>query len=326
MTLDDEFDSYDPIIAERFSVLDRATMPRRHTAPSAAAEEPAVAIRGGGKRPWYHLAAAAAFAVVAGASVVAIAQRGQQQDVEATTGGDVSIEADRAADDEAEKRSLTVEVPSTGAAAAETAESGDGSRDPSPTGDDATGDGPADEAASATTTTTRRSEQSTGNDAGSAIERTTGSTEAPEPPATQTTRPASTAEASPTSAEATPRTTTTRDMTPGSSWLNPPAPEKMITITGVVTEVFTDCMSRMILNGAGKVEIITPVSCDGGSYIIVDGMRIQTTSGFTEPDDHFGKHPTWLRPGHTVRVTAIPTGAGGRLLTLDCVQCLVELG
>lgn len=332
MTFDDEFDSYDPVVAERFTLLDRATMPRRDALPPTTPEAPVVGTRHGGSRPWYHLAAAAAVAVVAGASVVAIAQLGDRQDVQATTGDNLSIEADETPSDEdrqSEKRSLTVEVPSPDPAPTGDTRTGADSEAEPPADDQVTGDSSADEPDSAATTTTQPADQSNSDGTAPGIEGTTGSTEAPDPSTTSTTstsRPSTTTEAPPTSAEGTVRTTTTRDLTPGSSWLDPPTPEKMLTITGVVTEVFTDCMSRLILNDAGKVESIGPVSCDGGSYIIVDGVRIQTTSGFTEADSQFGKHPAWLRPGHTVKVTAVPTGAGGRLLSLDCVQCLVQLG
>lgn len=327
MTFDDEFDSYDPVVAERFTLLDRATMPDRDGSPVSPVGAPVVGIDVGRYRPWRHLAAAAAVALVAGASVVAVAKRGEQQDVEASTGDNPSIAADQGPAPEGgkdEPKSLTVEVPGPEGQSSYAATTGGDAEDEAGAGDDPSDGGSADGADSTTTTIASNPDESDDGSRASGVERTTGSTEAPEPSTTDQSRPATTATPT-TTVLATVRTTTTRDLVPGSSWLNPPTPEKMITIRGQVTEVFTDCMSRLVLNEAGEVESIGPVSCDGGSYIIVNGTRIQTTSGFTAEDDSFGKHPESLRPGQTVKVSAVPTGANGQLMTLDCVLCGVQL-
>ncbi len=98
-----------------------------------------------------------------------------------------------------------------------------------------------------------------------------------------------------------------------------------ISIRGVVTEVFTDCSSRLVLNEAGEVVQGGPVTCDGGSYITVDGTRIFTSSGFTSADLAYDKHPVNLKPGQEVAVTAAPIGGAGGPLGLACDTCRVRV-
>ena len=96
-----------------------------------------------------------------------------------------------------------------------------------------------------------------------------------------------------------------------------------VTIRGVVTEVFTDCQSRLVLNDDGEVVRVGPVSCDGGSHIVVDGIRIQTSSGFVPAEMYFDRHPRDLLPGTQVRVVAVRLSYGH---SLDCDRCGVSIG
>ncbi|MGH1487952.1 MAG: hypothetical protein ACRBK7_00930 [Acidimicrobiales bacterium] len=345
MTFDEEMDTYDPLIAERFELLDRVTPTDmghpgnqvRHQTAAPTMLAPRVESRVElASRQLYLLAAAAAMVTVAGASVFALNRTGNEPDLQASDGGDVQVQVDddnnaSMVDDDADSESLTVELPVTtvGQASTDAAAESAGQADPA--------DGDAEQAAA--------EGADTGSSAGtsdSVSEAGSQGTIGGSQETTDTTQPASTESttttvvATETSPPETPPTTATEstevtaapttELTPDSSWLNPPTAEKMITIRGKVTEVFTDCQSRMILNDQGEVESVGPISCDGGSYIIVGGKRIQTASGYLMSEsDMYGKHIASLLPGRMVSVTAVPTASAGGLLTLDCALCKIKL-
>ena len=315
MTFDEEVDPYDPIVADRFRLLDRVD-PGEFGGPGRPPGRVPSGGETGPSRVRYLLAGATVAAVV-GLSAVALARAGTDGELEASADGDVQIESEStteppvAGDDREDNGSLRVEVPDDGV--------DDGGEDRS-TADRSTEDRPSD----TETETETETEVATADRApGSAV--TTVSTEAP--PQTTTAAPAKTTiGGAATSTTKAPPQTTTVDLSDKSSLLKPPTGEKTVIVRGQVNEVFTDCRSRLILNAAGEVESVGPVSCDGGSYIVVEGTKIHTSSGFVAADDAYDKHIPTLRPGQTVTVTAIPTGATGGRLTLDCVSCGITLG
>lgn len=97
-------------------------------------------------------------------------------------------------------------------------------------------------------------------------------------------------------------------------------PEGVVAISGTLTTNFTDCVSHQVLSESGEVNEDPALSCDGGSYIIVDGTEIRTSSGLSPL--HYDKHTT-AEPGAVVRVLADATGTYG--LTLDCDSCGVTV-
>ena len=76
------------------------------------------------------------------------------------------------------------------------------------------------------------------------------------------------------------------------------------TISGVVEEVFEDC-SRWRVFEDGKVVEKDQISCDGGSFIVVDGVKIKTSAGFTTPENYFVYEIDDLTPGDESTVTYI---------------------
>lgn len=312
---DDELDSYDPIVAEQFALLDQlsppealepvATVTTLHTQPPIAAPAEVA-------RPLHLVAAAAALVAVAGLSVLALTNTGSTQDVDAGDDGNDETQIEGTADESGESQSLTVKVPTSA-----------GSKTSGPAGGDASAEVVDETSTSTTQAAGNEPAESDSTDTSSANAVTTGSTEAPATNSSSTV--ASTETSVVTTPPATTATTASSLPAPGGSWLNPPTPEKSRVIRGTVTEVFTDCQSRLILNDAGEVESVGPVSCDGGSYIVVDGTRIQTTAGFGASEDNYSKHPANLRPGQRVSVTTVPTESAGGMLTLDCVLCRVTV-
>jgi len=114
-----------------------------------------------------------------------------------------------------------------------------------------------------------------------------------------------------------PAAPTTPPTTGSDNWID------LLIFEGLVTEVFTDCQSRWILNDRNEPEQVGPVSCDGGSHIIVDGQRIQTSSGYMGIGSAFNRHPRTLRPGMVAKVVAV--GHANGIVSLDCAQCSVEM-
>ncbi len=313
MTFDDEMDSYDPVIADRFALLDRVSPVEMSAAAPVSADPPRIGRPAEAARPLSLMAAAAATVAVAGIAVFALARNGSDQDVEATNSGDdqAEVEENGQVAVEDENRSLTVEVPDPAG------EQGD-SASATTAGDDGEA---GDESTPTTADNQLDDSQTTGPSTAEAI-----TTESSEP--TETSGASTTSTTTPSTTTTSSGSTATTESSlpaPGSSWLNPPTPEKTIVIRGMVTEVFTDCQSRLVLNDAGEVESVGPVSCDGGSYIIVNGNRIHTTAGFVASEDYYAKHPSDLRPGQNVAVTAVRSASAGGILTLDCVLCTVKL-
>ena len=310
MTFDEEVDPYDPIVADRFRLLDRVD-PGEFDRPGRQPDHRPGTEETGPSRVRYLLAGAAVAAVV-GLSALALARTGADRELETSAGGDVQVETGSTAepsvagDDRQGNGSLRVEVPD---------DRGDAGGEDRSTTDRSTADLPAD------TETEVATDDRT---SGSAV--TTESTEASARTTTAAPAKTTTTGEGPTTTTKAPPQTTTVDLSDKSSLLKPPTGEKTVIVRGQVSEVFTDCRSRLILNAAGEVESVGPVSCDGGSHIVVEGTRIHTSSGFVAADDAYDKHIPTLRPGQTVTVTAIPTGATGGRLTLDCVLCGITLG
>ena len=102
-----------------------------------------------------------------------------------------------------------------------------------------------------------------------------------------------------------------------------PTDDSIVTISGLVTEVFTDCQSHLVLAG-DEVHSQDEVSCDAGSWIVVDGVRVRTSSGFTTSDQAYDRHRPDLRPGDRVTVTAVTPG-GRNQYSMDCPLCSIEI-
>lgn len=129
-----------------------------------------------------------------------------------------------------------------------------------------------------------------------------------------------------TSTTAPVTTTSTTTTTSTSLWTSVnPGKDGMLTIRGTLTEILTDCQSHLRLDSEGQVVEVSPVSCDGGSWIVVDGNRIQTSSGFVSEDQAFDRHDPSLRPGRQVVVVAVSPPGVARL-SLDCPVCRVNGG
>ncbi len=104
-----------------------------------------------------------------------------------------------------------------------------------------------------------------------------------------------------------------------------PTDDTIRTIAGELTEVFTDCASHLVMAPGGQIRSIGEISCDGGSWIKVDGQMIRTSSGFTSSDQAYDRHVAGLQPGQQVTVVAIAAGGRGTL-SLDCPACgIVEV-
>jgi hypothetical protein len=341
MVSDDMSDQpdFDPIIAERFSLLDDVAPPSPAMVGALTADGADIGQEGGDAlvvplqrrqgavRSRLALAAAAVAVVTAGAVGLTVAVNDDQPGLEAGVDGasDARVEDESNAADDAE--SLVVQLPDEQATATDQpeqqADTGQGpvSAEADGVGSDAesdSGDGPSQESsgqqgqAVGPTTTTAGSEAAAETTETTAPTETTGSTEVE---STTTT----------VASETTASTSWSTSSSIGDDVLAP-VTDKEVRIVGTVTEVFTDCVSRLVLSETGQVESIGPVSCDGGSHIVVNGSRIQTTGGFGFEDDWLGKHPSDLRPGQRVTVIAVEDRRMGGRLSLDCVLCGVTKG
>ncbi|MEM7322362.1 MAG: hypothetical protein AAF531_04685 [Actinomycetota bacterium] len=309
-----EHGDYDPLVAERFAMLDRLTVPdagaRAETAPAPVAVLPARRRFDQG----YALAIAAAFVALAAASYVAL-RPSSSLDVDATNGG--QVEADNthtsaAVQDGAVNGELTVELPPSSTASSE---DGDASAA------DANGAGQqsaeTDEAEQPSTTTTVASSETTSAATGSS---TTAAGD--DPDSTSST-------VDPDSLLAPP---TTKQLGPGTgpdvpdTTMPADGPDQMVIIRGVLTELFTDCRAHYVLGGDGSVTQLNAVSCDGGSYVVVDGTRIQTSAGYVPAGQYYDRHDPALRPGQRVVVSATAAPQTPAALTLNCGQCGIALG
>jgi hypothetical protein len=100
----------------------------------------------------------------------------------------------------------------------------------------------------------------------------------------------------------------------------------MIVIRGILTELFTDCQAHYVLGGGGVVEQRDSITCDGGSYVVVDGKTIQTSAGLVPAGQYYDRHNPALRPGQQVVVSATAASQTSAALTLNCGQCGIALG
>ncbi len=314
MTFDDQTDPYDPEIAERFTVLDRLTppavpmaggapLPARtetgSTLPSTVEVLPTPAVGAGRWRRTALLGAAAAVVVVAGFAVFA------------SGGGDGDpgpglVEAGPAAGSDDVDETIDASVVASADDDDDEGGGSDGSEGSSseaitvevPDEDDAT-DG-SDDVAVPTTT--------------SSVPSTTATSET-----TATTATTTGGDDGDTggSDELIPKYPTVPERPTGS--IVNPGDGQLVTVTGIVDEVFSDCEAWLVLNENGEAEHRGGVSCDGGSFIVVGGNRIQTSSGYVSAEMAFDKHPAALQPGKFATVTAVKGPYGG--LTLDCDRC-----
>lgn len=278
---------HDPVVADRFRLLDRVPTPDV-TSPTTGLAGPNGADPSG-RRSGFLLAVAACVGVLmVGIVALVAANAGDGNDVAEEVGeiGDVPVVADEASDTAAP---LVVE-----------GDSGAADRGATPDTDGDTG-----------------SDNTPGGAAESDAEETdppsTSGTPDDDAPAVDDDRPVTTASTATTTAA--PPTTAGPDDTAGET----------IALQGTVTEVFTDCVSRLLLTDTGQVVQGGPVTCDGGSYIVVDGTRVFTSSGFTSADLAFDKHPSNLKPGQEVSVIAVRTGGSSGPLTLACDSCRLRI-
>lgn len=114
-------------------------------------------------------------------------------------------------------------------------------------------------------------------------------------------------------------TTTTTTTTETTTTTQPTTvPSEVITIRGVLTESFTDCVSHLVLDASGNaVPSNGGISCDGGSWIVVNRTKIQTSAGYVR-SGYYNKHKG-ISPGVTVVVKAAKTEWGN--LGLACDEC-----
>ncbi|MEM7339032.1 MAG: hypothetical protein AAF467_10320 [Actinomycetota bacterium] len=301
MILDDDSDVHDPDLAARFSALDSLTPPDLTAIVAASAPvgpHPASGLAGRFRtsRPWLIGGmAAVALLVVAGVAAVVVNQTNDQT-VAAAPEGAASptvdpVESDADETDEADR-----------AESAESAAAGT-SIEPDETDDAAPGTVSLPEQ-SATTTTTEQAGNAGADSSGTDAEETTVPTPSlPPPESTTTIDPLET-------------TTSFRQIFPGPD-------VETVTVAGLVTEVFHDCVSWLRLrdDDSGEITPAGALMCDGGSWVVIDGVRIRTSSGFVPLDLFYDKHPAELLPGMSAAAIAVDEGALG--LTLRCNDCSI---
>ncbi len=306
MTFDDQNDPFDPELAERFAVLDRLTPPPAPPtgtplAPRTAMGSPhpstveVLSPPTSGADRWRRPALLGAAAAIVVAGLALFAAGGGDGDP-----GPGAVEAGPAAgsEDADESSDASVETSSTDDGS-DSRDRADGSSSEAITvevpGDGTDGsENPDGEAAPTSTTTT--SVPTTATNEAVTTATTTGDDG---------------------SDELIPKHTTVPERPTGS--IVNPGDAQLVTVAGIVEEVFSDCQAWLVLNENGEAEHRSGVSCDGGSFIVVGGNRIQTSSGFVAAEMAFDKHPDALQPGKFVTVTAINGAYGG--LTLDCDRC-----
>lgn len=308
---------YDTAIAERFALFDQLQVPEYGTRADAL---PAVATLPAPKHrfdPSYALAIAAAFVVIAAASYFALRPT-TDLGLDATDDGSVTNQTtdDRSnqsaavQDGDTGGDKLTVEVAPSSTASSQ-AEASPAAEEPS-----------ADE-----------------GDEANATEEATTTTAAAGAPAESDTTVASDGSAS--------TATTTSVTIDKDSVLNPPVTKPVgpavtipdvpqttfaadgpvtQTVRGTLTEVFTDCAAHYVLGSDGNVEQLEAISCDGGSYVVVDGKTIRTSAGNSPAGQYYDRHNPALRPGQQVVVSATAASQASAALTLNCAQCGITLG
>jgi hypothetical protein len=99
--------------------------------------------------------------------------------------------------------------------------------------------------------------------------------------------------------------------------------EEATTIEGIIERIESDCEPILALDDFGNViQLEEPVICDGGSFIVVDDVRIMTEGGYPQSgndEDVFRFDIASAKPGDKVTVTFLrQTEFSG---TLDCEQC-----
>jgi hypothetical protein len=102
------------------------------------------------------------------------------------------------------------------------------------------------------------------------------------------------------------------------------SPEKDTTtkITGILEVISPSCGPSTELAEDGSVRSGDPRPCDSGDMITVNGVEIQTSSGFTPLEDQFSRDIKDLRPGDRVEVKYIVNNFNQA--SLDCDSCSVR--
>ena len=313
---------YDPVIAEQFALLDRLKVPdygaRADLLPTAVAL-PAQKPR---FDPSYALAVAAAFVVIAAASYFALrptTDLGLDATNDGTNGQTTNENPNQSAavqDGDGDGDKLTIEVaPSSTAssqvgAASEEQGSSDGESNQAGTDDETT----------TTTTTAPVESETTVTAPDSASSSTTAAGQDDDSPSTTIDKD---------SVLSTPTTkpgVTDPSLDVPVTSFPADGPDQMIVIRGILSELFTDCQAHYLLGAGGVVEQRDSITCDGGSYVVVDGKTIKTSAGLVPAGQYYNRHNPALRPGQQVVVSATAASQTSAALTLNCAQCGITLG
>jgi len=317
------------VVAERFRLLDQvpvpdlgplmASTPAATPGPSSGRRRVVLAVAAAPGRRRFVLAVAAAAAVLAlatGAFVAALGDDNSSVEVAgelvstdvadvAEGGGSTDGSASSSSDDGENRRGSTLLVPqasrSENSPTSTESGDGDGDRDGVSTDviDAADGDG-----GSATPSTTVVDPPDSEPTIRSSV-----TTMPPETSSPDTSIPKTTV----------PETTVWETSVPETT-----VPEgELRSLTGIVTEVMLDCQRHLVLNERGEVVDGPAIMCDGGSFIVVNDVRIFTTSGYVPADMAFNKHPEGIKPGQ--RVSVIGLMIGPRTMTLNCDRCGVRI-
>jgi len=283
-----DLDPFDPVIAKRFELLDRVDPPDPVVAlrPSTATTLPPPE----SDRSRFLLAvAAAAVLLIVAAGAFLFASPGDEDidvagDLVSESGAELSTTATTAA-------TLSVEPRVS-------------DRETTTTPPQADSDNPVPSNSVPNPTQVDQNSSSTVPETGETKE--TGPTTVPETTIPETTVPKTTV----------PETTVPRNTLPPEA--------ELVTIRGVVTEVMLDCQGHLTLNEDGTIDTSGAIMCDGGNFIVVDGTRISTSSGYVPAEMAFNNHPEWLRPGLRVTVTAVRDSGGW--VHVNCDACGVRRG
>lgn len=310
MTLTSEDDPFDPVIAERFRLLDQLVPPA--VLPPVAGDLPPVAPIDRHRRRHQLVLVAAAVAVLVGASAAVLLTRGDSSSGVDTYEPASDGEGPEDAGDDSPSSTDGVDQASSTANpespdADERTEAGGGSQDGTTTT-------PEQAAAATAGSAEAPSSDRTTSIGSSATTPTTATATTPTGPTTPTSAGSTTSTSTGSTSTTATSTTATTSGQPGQ--------DTRIVVHGIVTEVFTDCVSHLVLEDEMVVSV-TPVSCGGGSRIVVDGVRIQTSSAVGGTG--FDSHRPDLRPGARVNVNAMVL-AGTGVTTLDCPGCGIRGG
>lgn len=94
------------------------------------------------------------------------------------------------------------------------------------------------------------------------------------------------------------------------------------TVSGTVTLVAPDCGNKRYFVDGEVVEDNAPAVCDGGDYIVVSGVRIQTSSGMVSKGA-YDNSVNNIRPGDTVTVTYYSDDNGDN--HTNCPTCGIQI-